>query len=84
MFIDTLSIKYKMDYRTDIVNFLGGRLFRKSCVLEGRLLDHLRYTKDDTRKQEGKHFVTGQKLGCLAQHPNKLLNQKDTSGDTSR
>ena len=42
---------YKMNYRTDIVHFLGGaywrgaliregRLFRKSYFLEGRLLEN--------------------------------------------
>ena len=33
---------YKMNYRTDI-NFLGGRLFRKSYFLEGRLLERGAY-----------------------------------------
>ena len=33
-----------------------------------------------THQKEGaKHFMTSQKLDCLAQHPKKLLNQNYTS-----
>ena len=34
---------YKINYRTDIVNFLEGRLFRKSYFWEGRLLERGAY-----------------------------------------
>ena len=38
------------------------------------------YVQNNTRKQEYlKHFITSQKLDCLAQHPKKPLNQNDTS-----
>ena len=31
------------------------------------------------RETGAKHFITSQKLDCLAQHPKKILNQNDTS-----
>ena len=31
------------------------------------------------QKIRGKHFINGQKRCCLAQHPKKLSNEKDTT-----
>ena len=31
------------------------------------------------RETGAKHFITSQKLDCLAQHPKKILNQNETS-----
>ena len=48
-------------------------------VLKNACIKKLSAEFDAYDNTEAKHFISGQNLVCLSQHPKKLLTQRDTS-----